>query len=642
MRRLASRPLPQARFACARLPRWPASAPSSVAGLSTDSSSPKGAAAAGGSLDKGRRRTAPDRTVLLARLLESGESQPTVPLASDDKGRRSTAQDRIASFRMREAGASQFSNDGSPTVPLAASLTTSQIANTLRGYAQRQERPVDALQALAAELPRRSNLGFRSLIDSCRALAQLHVVDPAVWGALGDCADGLISSGTEEATHQRLAAFGVSFAQADHAHRLFTQPDSAYWQRVAEFEEQAAARLVPRGVDPSVEQVASPQPRVTAAELAEPVLRQRWRGSQAAVARWTGSEVGQNLTGEAGAPQPQTVDRGAASDTDLEAAIARYKGRQTHAKVQRRHNPSDATSNQLHLTQLWLRARGAAAPIASVHRARWLRSYRASAPPSTFASQLEYEVYYALVRAGLGSVRQQHCTPEGLSVDLVLRIDGKDVLIETDGPDHYVTSTLHGQGHGQEPVLTGKAALKHRLLRACGHTFVALPFWEWKFHETVMPSYEKALEASAIQHQLSNLVDRCRREIDRSREQASVAKLDHAEGEVAPANLLGVEQASVELAKETAPIAEVAPAPEAAQEDAAEGEAWNENALSAMKVIPNPNSNPNPNPNPNPSPNPNPNPNLHEGGEAQGALQGARAAGQGKEGGARRAAARLI
>ena len=150
------------------------------------------------------------------------------------------------------------------------------------------------------------------------------------------------------------------------------------------------------------------------------------------------------------------------------------------------------------------------------------------------------------------------------------------MLIETDGPDHYVTNTLHGQGHGQEPVLTGKAALKHRLLRACGHTFVALPFWEWKFHETVMPSYKKALEASAIQHQLSNLVDRCRREIDRSREQASVAKLDHAEGEVAPANLLGVVRASVELAKETPPIAEATPAPEAAQERAEE--------LSAMKV----------------------------------------------------------
>ena len=449
-------------------------------------------------------------------------------------------------------------------------------------------------------------MGFRSLIDSCRALAQLHLVDPVLWRALGDSADTLISAGTEEATHQRLAALGVCFAQADHAHALFTQPDSVYWQRVAEFEEQAAARLVARGVDPSVEQVAPPPPRVTAAELAEPVLRQRWRGSQAAVARWTGSEVGQNLTGEAGALHPPTVDRGAASDageggaasdTDLEAAIARYKGRQTHAKVQRRHNPSDATSNQLHLTQLWLRARGAAVPIASVHCARWLRSYRASAPPSTFASQLEYEVYYALERAGLGSVRQQHCTPEGLSVDLVLRIDGKDVLIETDGPDHYVTSTLHGYEHSgaDEPVLTGKAALKHRLLRACGHTFVALPFWEWKFHETVMPSYKKALEASAIQHQLSNLVDRCRREIDRSREQASVAKLDHAEGEVAPANLLGVEQASVELAKETPPIAEVAPAPEAAQERAAE--AWSEGKLSAMKVTPNPNPSPNPDPN---------------------------------------------
>ena len=77
-------------------------------------------------------------------------------------------------------------------------------------------------------------MGFRSLIDSCRALAQLHLVDPVLWRALGDSADTLISAGTEEATHQRLAALGVCFAQADHAHPLFTQPDSAYWQRVAE------------------------------------------------------------------------------------------------------------------------------------------------------------------------------------------------------------------------------------------------------------------------------------------------------------------------------------------------------------------------------------------------------------------------
>ena len=322
MRRLASRPLLQARFACARLPRWPAL--SSVAAcLSTDSSNPKGAA---GSLEKARR----------------------------------TAHDR-ASLRTSEGGETQSSDESPTTVPLA-SLTTHQIANTLRGYARRQERPVDSLTALAAELPRRNNLGFRSLIDSCRALAQLHVVDPVAWRALGDCAEGLISSGTDEATHRRLAVLGVCFAQADHAHRLFTQPDSAYWQRVAGFEEQAAARLVARGVDPCVEQfeqLVPPSPRAAAAELAEPELRQRWRGSHAAVARWTGSrgEMGPAPTGEAGALQPPTGEGGAASDiydiydiydTGLDAAIARYKGRQKDAKVQRRHDPDpnpDPTPN---------------------------------------------------------------------------------------------------------------------------------------------------------------------------------------------------------------------------------------------------------------------------------------------------------
>ena len=456
--------LPRA-LACARLPRCPASALSSVVYLSTDSSNPTGAAEA--SLGKACR-TVQERRVLSA-----------------------------------------------------SGLSANQIANELRGFARRQERPVATLQALAAELPTRKDVQFRSLIDSCKALAQLHVVDQLVWQALGDCAAGLMRAGTEEATHQRLAALGLCFAIADHAHHLFTQPNSAYWQRVAEFEEQAAARLLARGADPSNEKFAPP-PRVTAAALAEPVLRQRWRGSQAAVARWTGSsgEVGQTPKCEAGALQRPTVELGTASDTDLEAAIARYKGRRKVAKAVRSHNPPDGVSNQLHLTQLWLCARGVTVPIASAHRARWLRSYRNSAPPSTFASQLEYEVFYALQRAEVGHVSQQHITPEGLSVDLILRVDGKDVMIETDGPDHYLTCTLHGgadtAGNPDEPVLTGKAALKHRLLRACGHTLVALPFWEWKYHETILPSYEKALNADAIQHQLPNLVNRCRREIDNS------------------------------------------------------------------------------------------------------------------------------
>ena len=122
MRRLASRPLPQARFACARLPRWPAL--SSVAAcLSTDSSNPKGAA---GSLDTARR----------------------------------TAHDRAMTLRTSEGGERQSSDESPTTVPLVASLTTHQIANTLRGYARRHERPVDSLRALAASCPGETTWGF--------------------------------------------------------------------------------------------------------------------------------------------------------------------------------------------------------------------------------------------------------------------------------------------------------------------------------------------------------------------------------------------------------------------------------------------------------------------------------------------------
>ena len=109
-----------------------------------------------------------------------------------------------------------------------------------------------------------------------------------------------------------------------------------------------------------------------------------------------------------------------------------------------------------------------------------------------------------------------------------------------------------------------------------------------------MPSDEKAHAAGAIQQQLSNLVSRCRREIEISREPTEIEiSLEPAEEDRALAKPSARRRSScsssLPLAKEAPRIAEAAPAPapgaaaRAAQERAP-AEAWSEEQLSAMKV----------------------------------------------------------
>ena len=59
-------------------------------------------------------------------------------------------------------------------------------------------------------------------------------------------------------------------------------------------------------------------------------------------------------------------------------------------------------------------------------------------------------------------------TPQGYSLDLVVRVGGGDVAVEVDGPSHF---------WGRAP--TGSTRLKRRQLRAFGWSLVYVPYWEW-------------------------------------------------------------------------------------------------------------------------------------------------------------------
>ena len=59
-------------------------------------------------------------------------------------------------------------------------------------------------------------------------------------------------------------------------------------------------------------------------------------------------------------------------------------------------------------------------------------------------------------------------TPQGYSLDLVVRMGCGDVAVEVDGHSHF---------WGRAP--TGATRLKRRQLRAFGWSLVYVPYWEW-------------------------------------------------------------------------------------------------------------------------------------------------------------------
>jgi hypothetical protein len=155
---------------------------------------------------------------------------------------------------------------------------------------------------------------------------------------------------------------------------------------------------------------------------------------------------------------------------------------------------------QLHQWQLWLELEGRGGGAWPALPPDLAERYRACfASRSVSPSILQRQVAAALVALGLG-VREEVITPQGYSLDALVRVGGRDVGIEVDGPRHFL---------GRAP--TGRTLLKRRQLRAADLALVAVPYWDWNSmpegrREAAQPQLRREYMAGRLEAELHGAI----------------------------------------------------------------------------------------------------------------------------------------
>ena len=130
----------------------------------------------------------------------------------------------------------------------------------------------------------------------------------------------------------------------------------------------------------------------------------------------------------------------------------------------------DLHLRQFHQYSLWLDERSL--PWPRLPEALAARCHAAFCAVEGRPSRLQRDVVASLKKLGL-EPQEEVRTSHGYSLDAVMRVDGRDVAVEVDGPSHFV---------GRQP--TGATMLKRRQLRAFGWPLLSVPFWEWEATKT--------------------------------------------------------------------------------------------------------------------------------------------------------------
>ena len=136
---------------------------------------------------------------------------------------------------------------------------------------------------------------------------------------------------------------------------------------------------------------------------------------------------------------------------------------------------------QLHQTLLWSREKGDAPQVPAAFRAR-CRAVFGAVPTRT--SEMEQRVAALLASVpGLEVAMDRRTADEGYSIDVTVGFEGHAgeghaLLVEVDGPDHFVFGDFAPRGSRTPLPPNGRTLLKRRQLRSSGHKLVSVPFYD--------------------------------------------------------------------------------------------------------------------------------------------------------------------
>ena len=131
---------------------------------------------------------------------------------------------------------------------------------------------------------------------------------------------------------------------------------------------------------------------------------------------------------------------------------------------------------QLHQTLLWSKEKGEAPRVPDAFRAR-CRAVFGAVP--TRISEMEQRVASLLALVpGLEVAMDRRTADEGFSIDVTVGFEGHELLLEFDGPDHFVFGDYAPLGSRTPLPPNGRTLLKRRQLHSFGHRLVSVPFYD--------------------------------------------------------------------------------------------------------------------------------------------------------------------
>jgi hypothetical protein len=137
----------------------------------------------------------------------------------------------------------------------------------------------------------------------------------------------------------------------------------------------------------------------------------------------------------------------------------------TKTVLERCHGFLDDHLTQLYQWHLWQTKELSHAGLPDNLRDRCLKAFTES---NTTTSCLHMDVVSELKSMNLNSV-EEHPTPSGYSIDALVKVDGRIIGIEVDGPTHFIN---------RNPIAT--TMLKHRQITSIDKIpLVSVPYWEW-------------------------------------------------------------------------------------------------------------------------------------------------------------------